>query len=124
MATASFQNPRPYVPFSSHGGWGAWELAVRYSHTDLNSNAGLAGSASTSNSVRGGKQDIYTVGLNWYLNVNLKLLFDYSRIEVDRLNPARTGSPIPFGDGALTPPFGVQIGQDLNSYALRTQFSF
>jgi phosphate-selective porin OprO and OprP len=124
MATASYQNPRPYVPFSSQGGWGAWELAMRYSHTDLNSNAGLPGSASTSNSIRGGEQSIYTVGLNWYLNANLKLLFDYSRIKVDRLNPARTGSPTPFGDAPGTPPFGVQIGQDLNTYALRTQFSF
>lgn len=124
MATASYQTPRPYVPFSKGSGWGAWELAMRYSHTDLNSNAGLLGNASTANSVRGGEQDIFTVGLNWYLNANLRFLLDYSRIKVDRLNPARTASPIPFGDPPLTPPFGVQIGQDLNTYALRTQFSF
>ena len=124
MATASYQTPRPYVPFSSGGGWGAWELAMRYSHTDLNSNAGVLGSTSTANSIRGGEQNIVTVGLNWYLNANLRLLLDYSRIKVDRLNPARTVSPIPFGDSPATPPFGVQIGQDLNTYALRTQFSF
>ncbi len=124
MSTASYQNPRPNVPFSSRGGWGAWELAFRYSHTNLNSNAGILGNAAAADSVRGGEQNIYTVGLNWCLNANLKLLFDYSRIMVDRLNPARTASPTPFGDAPGTPPFGVQIGQDLNTYGLRTQFSF
>ena len=123
-ASASFQNPRPRVAFSPGNGWGAWELALRFSHTDLNFNEGLDGAASTANSVRGGEQDIFTVGVNWYLNTNLKLLLNYSHIKVDRLNPARAASPIPFGDAPLTPPFGVQIGQDLNSYALRTQFSF
>ena len=34
--TGSFQNPRPKVPFSSGGGFGAWELAARYSRTNLN----------------------------------------------------------------------------------------
>ena len=32
--TGSFQNPRPMVPFSSSGGFGAFELAARYSHTE------------------------------------------------------------------------------------------
>ena len=123
-ATASLQNPRPRVPFSTAGGWGAWELALRYSHTDLDYHAGDAGSGATADSVRGGVQDIFTVGVNWYLNANLKFLLDYSHVRVDRLNPARTASPIPFGDPPLTPPFGVDIGQDFSTYALRTQFSF
>jgi len=122
--TASLQNPRPRVPFSTGNGWGAWELALRYSHTDLDYHIGEAGAGATADSVRGGVQDIFTVGLNWYLNANLKFLLDYSHVRVDRLNPARTSSPIPFGDPPLTPPFGVDIGQDFNTYALRTQFSF
>jgi hypothetical protein len=36
---------------------------------------------------------------------------------VDRLNPAGPGNPTPFG----APP---AIGQDLDVYAVRTQFSF
>lgn len=122
-ATASLQNPRPHVPFSTGSGWGAWELALRYSHTDLDYHAGTAGAA-TADAVRGGVQDIFTVGLNWYPNTNLKFLLDYSRVRVDRLNPARSASPIPFGDAPLTPPFGAEVGQDLNTYALRTQFTF
>ena len=61
---------------------------------------------------------------NWYPNANLKFLLDYSHVRVDRLNPARSANPFPFGDAPLTPPFGAEIGQDLNSYALRTQFTF
>ncbi len=123
-ATASFQNPRPRVPFSTGNGWGAWELALRYSHVDLNYLEGDPGAAATASSVRGGEQSVFSLGLNWYLNANLKFLLDYSHVKVDRLNPARTASPIPFGDPPLTPPIGVQIGQDLSTYALRTQFSF
>ena len=40
--------------------WGAWEIAGRYSEVDLNDRLGFADGAS------GGKQTIYTAGLNWY----------------------------------------------------------
>jgi phosphate-selective porin OprO/OprP len=51
-------------------------------------------------------------------------LFNYLMIDVDRLNPAGPGNPTPFGAPPATPPVGVQIGQDLDVYAVRTQFSF
>jgi phosphate-selective porin OprO and OprP len=64
----------PYTPFwavrGEDGrlsyGTGAWEIAARYSRLDLNSGG-----------LRGGKEDGVTLGLNWYLNTNLKLQFDY-----------------------------------------------
>ncbi|MBS0399834.1 MAG: porin [Proteobacteria bacterium] len=123
-ATAAMQNPRPRATFSSSGGWGAWELALRYSHVDLNHHAGDPGVFATADAVRGGVQDILTFGLNWYLNANIRFLFDYSRVRIDRLNPAGDGTPAPFGIAPLTPPAGVQTGQEFNSYALRSQFSF
>jgi phosphate-selective porin OprO/OprP len=123
-ATGSFQNPRPKSPFAHDGGWGAFELAARYSHTDLNFNEGAAGTAAVAGAIRGGEQDVMALGLNWYLNPNFKVLFNYLMIDVDRLNPAGPGNPAPFGAGAATPPVGVQIGQDLDVFALRTQFSF
>jgi phosphate-selective porin OprO/OprP len=119
MASASFQNPRPFVNFSSQGGWGAWELALRYSHTDLNFNEGSLGLATPAGGVRGGAQNILTAGVNWYLNPNLKLVFNYLHINVDRLNPSTTA----FGASPNSPPVGVQIGQSLNAYALRAQYS-
>jgi len=124
MTTGSFRPPRPRIPFTSHGGLGAWELAARYSHTDLNFHPGSPGTPAAPDSVRGGVQNIWTVGLNWYLNTNYRLMFEYLHIEVDRLNPAGPTNPMPFGPPPATPPIGVQIGQSLNAYALRSQYSF
>jgi phosphate-selective porin OprO and OprP len=123
-ATGSFQNPRPKSPFAHDGGWGAFEFAARFSHTDLNFNEGDAGLAPLNGAIRGGEQDVLALGLNWYLNPNIKFLLNYLMIDVDRLNPAGPGNSTPFGAGAATPPIGAQIGQDLDVFALRTQFSF
>jgi phosphate-selective porin OprO/OprP len=122
--TGSFQNPRPLVPFSSAGGWGAWELAARYSRMNLNFEEGLAGTAAFPGSVRGGDQNVLTFGVNWYLNPNFKVMMNYLLIDVDRLNAAGPGNTQPFGPAPNTPPVGVEIGQDLGVFALRTQYSF
>lgn len=122
--TGSFQNPRPMVPFATGSGWGAFELAARVSHLDLNFREGLEGTAAVPGTVRGGEQDIITLGVNWYLNANFKVMMNYLMIDVDRLNPAGPGNLTPFGPSPSTPPNGVQIGQDLDVFALRTQYSF
>ncbi len=122
--TGSFQNPRPRSPFAGGGGFGAWELAARYSRMNLNFNEGLEGAAATPDSVRGGEQQVWTLGVNWFPNPNVKVMLNYLLIDVDRLNPAGPGIPQPFGPAPNTPPTGVDIGQDLDVFALRTQFSF
>jgi phosphate-selective porin OprO/OprP len=48
------------------GQWGAWEVGVRYSWLDLNNK-----------SLNGGEQQDVTVGLNWYLYSNLRLMLNY-----------------------------------------------
>ena len=103
---------------------GAWELALRYSHTDLDYHAGTLGTAAAPDAIRGGVQDIWTLGVNWYLNPNVKVMFNWLRVDVDRLNPAGPDNLTPFGSAPGTPPIGVEIGQDLNIYGLRTQYSF
>jgi len=45
-------------------GWGAWEVACRYSYLDLNSGFGA-------NYINGGIMQGVSVGLNWFLNTNL-----------------------------------------------------
>ena len=122
--TGSYRAPRPLIPFDGRGGWGAWELALRYSRTDLNFRPGLAALAAPSDGVRGGEQSIAAAGINWYPNPNLRFLFDYLHVNVNRLNPAGPGNLTPFGATPATPPFGVNVGQSLNVYALRSQYSF
>lgn len=51
-------------------GWGAWEIAARYSYLDLNDGTGL-------NRIRGGRMDGVSLALNWYLNANLTCMFDW-----------------------------------------------
>lgn len=52
-----------------NGGWGAFELATRYDYVDLNDEG-----------VNGGRQTNFTVALNWYLNKNLRLMSQYTRV--------------------------------------------
>jgi phosphate-selective porin OprO/OprP len=62
-----FTRTRPATSFSlSERQWGAFELAARWSFLDLNDG-----------SVRGGILNDYSVGLNWYLYSNLRLMTDY-----------------------------------------------
>jgi phosphate-selective porin OprO/OprP len=120
-ANGGFDVPRVEKPFSlKDKSWGIWELAARYSELDLDYRAGVAGTAPGASSVRGGEQQIFTIGLNWYPNNNVRFLADYQRVEVDRLSPGGTA----FGAGALTPPAGAQVGQDLNIWSFRTQYAF
>jgi phosphate-selective porin OprO/OprP len=122
--TGSFQNPRPKAPFARDGGAGAWEFAARYSNMNLNFQQGVDGAAAAAGGIRGGEQNILTLGVNWYLNPNFKVMMNYLLIDVARLNPAGPGNPTPFGAPPATPPVGVEIGQDLDVIAIRSQYSF
>ncbi len=124
MANGSYQSLRPRKPFSASGGIGAWELALRFSHADFNFEEGAIGTAPSADAVRGGEQDVWTLGVNWYVTPNVKFMLNYLRVDVDRLNPAGPGNATPFGPAPATPPIGVQIGQKFNAVALRTQFNF
>jgi phosphate-selective porin OprO/OprP len=121
IATATFDAPRGEKPFNlKSGDWGVWELAARYSDLDLNYLAGAAGAAQDVSAIRGGRQKIVTLGVNWYPNSVVRFQADFQHVEVDRLSPGGTA----FGAGALTPPAGAQIGQELNIWSLRTQYAF
>jgi phosphate-selective porin OprO/OprP len=49
-----------------HGGWGAWEIAGRYSYLNLDSG-----------DVHGGRLSMLMAGVNWYLHSHVKWRFDY-----------------------------------------------
>ena len=59
------------------GGWGAWEVAGRYSYVNLNSD-----------DVHGGRLSELMLGLNWYLRSHLKWRFDYGLAHVTARQPA------------------------------------
>ena len=120
-ATGTFTGLKPTNPVDFEGGgWGAWELAARYSVSDLDWNEG-AGAVVPVGGIRGGEQKAWTAGLNWYVNNNIKFMLDYQWIDVDRLS---TGAANAYGTGIFVPPAGAQIGQDLQVVSVRTQFTF
>ncbi len=64
--TASFSRVKPLRNYGEDGGWGAWEVGARYSYLDLN-DAGIDG----------GRLRDFTLGLNWYLNPNIRMMWNY-----------------------------------------------
>ncbi len=120
--TAAFDAPPVATPFAwGKGGWGAFELAARYSDTNLNYHEGRAGTLQTGDSIRGGEEQNITVGLNWYWNTLARVMFDYQHVKVDRLSPATTAAA---ASTLWLTPAGAQIGQTFNVWSVRTQFAF
>ncbi|HEY9052510.1 MAG TPA: porin [Gammaproteobacteria bacterium] len=56
-------------PISEHG---AWELALRYSTIDMNDGT-----------ILGGEERNTTLGVNWYANKNVRLMFNYTLVNND-----------------------------------------
>ncbi|MDJ0864732.1 MAG: porin [Myxococcota bacterium] len=84
MSAGEFKGLKPDRNFSfRRRDWGAWEFAARYAVIDADNE-----------NVNGGRQGVLTLGLNWYLNSALRVMFDWSRIldtnsvasEAERLN--------------------------------------
>lgn len=72
---------KPSSPFSpGKGGWGAWELVGRYGELDVDRDAFplFADPAVAARSAQS-----WTVGVNWYLNSNLKLVANYLQTSFD-----------------------------------------
>ena len=105
---ARYRAPRPATHFNSTvGTLGAFEIAGRYSVTDLNDREGRPLSMAVPGSVRGGEQQILSLGVNWYLNPVMRLMLNYQKVDIDRLNAT-----------------GVQIGQAYDAVAARAQLNF
>ncbi len=76
---ASFKGFQPKTRFSpSEGTWGAFEVKARVQQLNVDDNAFGGGSNSFADpAVSASQADSYGVGLNWYLNENVKWLLDY-----------------------------------------------
>jgi phosphate-selective porin OprO/OprP len=73
---AAYNGVTPLHPFNLHnGGWGAWQIVARYSALDVDGDAfpafATAGSASSAHA--------WSVGLNWYLNRDIRVNTSFSR---------------------------------------------
>lgn len=127
-ANGGFTGIRPAAAFDAGAGhWGAWEIAARYSDLDLNFDAGAPASAAVAgDTVRGGDQQITTLGLNWYPNTFVRFLLDYQWVSIDRLDPENgvVANTTVFGASPSVAGNGAQIGQDFQAVTLRTQFAF
>jgi len=77
----SYRGFKPNSVFSlDRHTWGAFELVARYHVLTADDRAFLGGAASFADpAVAARKASTYGVGLNWYLNENLKWVLDYER---------------------------------------------
>ena len=99
-ADGEFKRLKPKNDFDlDKGTWGAWEVAGRYDHLDLNDG-----------NVSGGEGDRYTLALNWYLNYNFRMMADYSRVfDIDK-------GPVTYLNG--------DEADDIDTFTLRAQWAF
>lgn len=95
--TGSYGGINPKNPASYEGGgWGAWEIAGRYSQMTLNDL-----------NVLGGELKNTTLGVNWYVNSNIRFMFNWVHGSVAKSNAA-----------------GANIGAHYDTYGMRTQIAF
>ena len=113
MSKAAWSGVKPDNPFSlANMGWGAWELAFRYDYVDLNDGEHSFAPDGTFLGTRGGEQETYTAGLNWYVNDYIRFMFNWIHADIDRIgtnNDCATGANCP------------SSGDVFDVYAMRAQ---
>jgi phosphate-selective porin OprO/OprP len=75
--------PVPVAKSVNQGGWGAWEVALRYSDLDL-----------TDGLIDGGEMDILSLGFHWWLTPTFNFNMNYRYITLDRFGIEGTSSGI------------------------------
>lgn len=84
-------------------GLGAWEVAARYSYLNLNDK-----------DLQGGIMSNFTAGVNWYLNPNMKIVFNYIHSSTNYA-----------GVGGLPPlPNAISRRNETDMFGVRCQMDF
>jgi len=77
---ASYKGVIPRNNFDlRNGGWGAFELAARWNQLDVDRDAFRLGLSDPAKYAQ--RAQAWAVGLNWYLNPNIKIAIDFERTE-------------------------------------------
>ena len=76
-SSGAFSRVKPKENYKYGAGLGAWEVAARYSQIDLSDSG-----------VSGGRLKDITLGLNWYLNPNMRIMWNYVRSKLDGVGDA------------------------------------
>ncbi len=71
-SSGTFDRVKPLKNYRQDGGWGAWEVTGRYSYLDLNDGR-----------FNGGRLQNVGLGLNWYLNPNVRVMWNYIHSVLD-----------------------------------------
>lgn len=100
----AFTRVKPERPLG-HGGWGALEVAYRYSYLDLFANGAANPNSGSNDNGQGGFRHNSTIGVNWYPNSTVKIMANY--VWSHRTKPSVLGST-----------------NDYNAFQLRTQIDF
>lgn len=113
---ASFTGITPSRPFRpGSGGWGAWQLVGRFGQLEIDDDT-FPNFSNAANSASGATS--WAVGINWWLNRNLRLLTSFSHTTFDG-----GGNFSPLDSSTFTPPATVSA-QDENVVFTRMQLSF
>jgi phosphate-selective porin OprO/OprP len=83
---AGYNGITPLHPFNLHNGdWGAFQFVARYANLDVDDNAftdGFASASTTGNfTASASEARAWSVGLNWYLNRNIRINGSFSRTD-------------------------------------------
>jgi phosphate-selective porin OprO and OprP len=79
---ATYNTLTPLHPFDPrHSQWGAWQLVARYAGLDVDGKAFQDGFASSTKSAD--RANAWSVGLNWYLNKNIRADLSFSHTVFD-----------------------------------------
>jgi len=118
-ATGAYLRIMPDNPFVWSGdgfsGFGAWEIAARYSMMNLDNDFELTStSKGTTSGAEGGYQQVFTAGLNWYPNSNVRVDLDYLHGIINRTASEENETTKIY---SLLP-----VGQTFDAVAARLQF--
>lgn len=76
-SSGAFSRVKPKNNFRFGGGPGAWEVAFRYSELDLDDK-----------DITGGRLENMTAGLNWHLNPNMRIMWNYVHADKEDVGEA------------------------------------